>query len=128
MPASGLSPEAAVRHLQGRGAREIVLTLGAGGLVLCEPGGAISRLASVPARVVDVTGAGDALIAASLAWRLGGASPLASVRMGILAACLTIEQEGSTHPGLCRDLLAEAAGRLPQAATRPDLAPREYNG
>ncbi len=87
--------------------------------MLCDARGEISRMAAVPARVVDVTGAGDALIAATLAWRLEGASLVASARMGTLAAALTIEQEGSTHPGLYRDLLAKAAGRLPQAAAAP---------
>jgi pseudouridine kinase len=116
---AALSPETAVRHLQDRGAREIVLTRGAGGLVLCDASSEISRVAAVPARVVDVTGAGDALIAATLAWRLEGATLVASARMGTLAAALTIEQEGSTHPGLDRDLLAKAAGELPQAAAAP---------
>ena len=114
MPVAGLSPQWAARRLHGRGAREIVLTLGAGGLVLCDASDELSNLPSVPAEVADVTGAGDAAIAANLAYRLTGAPPVAAARIGTLAAALTLEQEGSTHPGLSRDLLATAAGRLPR--------------
>ncbi len=112
VPVAGLSPESAVRQLRIRGAGEIALFLGARGLVVCDASDDVSYLASVPANVVDVTGAGDAAIAATLAWRLGGATSIAAARTGTLAAALTIEQEGSAHPGLSQELLAATADRL----------------
>ena len=115
-PIGHLSADSALPGLRSRGAQAIVLTLGRRGLVLYDYVGDVVHLPAVPAEPVDVTGAGDALIAVALAWRLDGATLAEAARMGTLAAALTLEQEGSTYSGLSRDILAGAIGRLPRVS------------
>jgi ribokinase len=81
-------PEAAARALvRCAGAREVVVTLGAGG-ALWTDGHAIVRAAAPQVeRIVDTTGAGDAFAAGWLAGRRAGADPrTALVSAGALGA------------------------------------------
>jgi sugar/nucleoside kinase (ribokinase family) len=62
-------------------------------------GGERVRLAASPARVVDTTGAGDALCAGFLANWLSGAPPAEALRRGIELAARVVEWIGG-RPGI----------------------------
>jgi sugar/nucleoside kinase (ribokinase family) len=55
---------------------------------------------AAPARVVDLTGAGDAFAAGLLAARLNGADDLASARAAVAAAARALETVGGRPPGV----------------------------
>ena len=98
------SPADAAAALLRAGAGAVVVTLGAEGAILAQgsAGGAILaraerivRVPAVPARVVDVTGAGDALVAATLRALLDGVPlPDALVR-GCRAAADAVGRDGA---------------------------------
>jgi len=71
----------------------IVLKLGSRGALYAE--GERVRLPAEPARVVDTTGAGDALCAAFLAARLSGGSPIEALRLGVELAARAVERIGA---------------------------------
>jgi pseudouridine kinase len=107
-----LAPGEAAQRLRARGVDAVVLTCGAGGLVAAGRGG----IAPVPARpgpVVDVTGAGDALIAATLHRLLAGDALAEAARWGVAAASLAIASAASVRPDLSPRLLARAVGAAP---------------
>jgi pseudouridine kinase len=103
------SPEAAASAIVGRGAARVVVTCGAAGLVAADAGGA-EWLGPSAAEVVDVTGAGDALIAGTLAGLVRGCSLAQAAQFGMMAAALTIEHPASVRPDLS---LAMIESRLP---------------
>ena len=90
------------------GSEQVLLGLSAGRIaplhVLKEP----VHLPAVPATVVDVTGAGDAMLAAWIAAWLGGADPAGAARDGHRAAAATIESPHTVRPDLA-DVLARNA-------------------
>ena len=98
------SPEAAAAALIERGAERIVLTLGDKGLVAAD-GAGIRRIGSLSAQIVDATGAGDALIAATLVGLMGGHDLHEAARLGTAAAALTVESGASVRPDLSLALL-----------------------
>jgi sugar/nucleoside kinase (ribokinase family) len=77
----------------------IVLKLGARGAMYAGVDGERVRLAATPARVVDTTGAGDALCAGFLANWLSGAPPAEALRRGIELAARVVEWIGG-RPGI----------------------------
>ncbi|NYE35332.1 pseudouridine kinase [Nocardioides cavernae] len=85
---------ASVADLHDRGVEHVWLRQGAQGSWMCTRGADPVHLAAEPATVVDVTGAGDAMLAAWVAAWLRGADPVAAARDGHHAAAATI---GSTH-------------------------------
>jgi pseudouridine kinase len=91
-----------------QGARDLVVTRGARG-VLVTTGGAIVDLPASKADVVDVTGAGDAF-AAAVCWSLvqdDGADDLVlACRRGLHLSALTLGVPETVHPGLGPDSLA----------------------
>jgi ribokinase len=92
---------------------EVVVTLGADGVLLARRGHAEQRVAAVPARsVVDTTGAGDVLCGAYAAARATGADGLTAVRLGCAAASLSVERPGAARSA---PTLAEARHRLEEA-------------
>ena len=101
---SDASPEAAAAALLERGAERIVLTLGDKGLVAAD-GAGIRRIGSLSAQIVDATGAGDALIAATLVGLMGGHDLHEAARLGTAAAALTVESGASVRPDLSLALL-----------------------
>lgn len=116
--AAAPGPEAAAQALRSAGAGAVVLTRGAGELVVAK-GRRIQRIPARTARPVDVTGAGDALIATVL-WRmLGGAALAAAVRSGTAAAAMTTQSEASVRPDLSPRLVAMAERRGAQPRKRP---------
>ena len=96
----------AATSLRQTGVGAVVLTLGAGGALVMDAGGSLA-LPAAPAEIRDVTGAGDALIGATLNGLRGGAPLSTAVRRGLVAAALTLGYEGAVRPDL-RDVLAAA--------------------
>ncbi len=96
--------------LRACGAARVVLTLGEGGVLTIDSTG-LASVAPVPARIVDATGAGDALIAATLVALRAGRSLADSVRTGTVAAALTLESPHSVRPDLSPALLESALAR-----------------
>lgn len=88
--------ETLAASLVARGARAVVLTLGAEGAVVADAAGT-HRVPAVQAAVVDVTGAGDALVAGTLAGLLAGLPLAAAVARGTLVAARTIESEATVR-------------------------------
>ena len=80
--------EVAARILDA-GAGAVVLTRGAAGVVVADPDG-VREHPAVPADVVDVTGAGDALVAGTLAALLAGRDLDAAANAGARLAALTV--------------------------------------
>lgn len=97
-PASA-SPANAASALLARGAARVVLACGPGGLVAADRR-SLQRLSAAVAEIVDVTGAGDALIAGTLAGMMRGQTLAMAARLGMSAAVLTIEHPASTRPDM----------------------------
>jgi pseudouridine kinase len=89
-----------VADLHTRGVEHVWLRQGAEGSWMCSRGEEPVHLDAVPARVVDVTGAGDAMLAAWVAAWLGGADPVAAARAGHRAAAATVESSHTVRPDL----------------------------
>lgn len=91
--------------------RAQILTSGADGVDVTVDG-ATTHLRAVAATPVDVTGAGDALVAGTLGRLLVGDELLDAVRGGLLVAALTLESSASVRPDLSPRLLQESRHRL----------------
>ncbi len=89
-----------VADLHDRGVEHVWVRTGAGGSWMCSRGQEPVHLPSVPAAVVDVTGAGDAMLAAWIAAWLRGADPVDAARAGHRAAAATIESPHTVRPDL----------------------------
>ncbi len=98
------TPEAAASALLALGVEEIVLTLGAEGLVVADAQ-TCRRLESLPGPLRDVTGAGDALAAAYLEARLRGLAPDTAARRALAAARLTLDCTETVCPDLSLERL-----------------------
>lgn len=83
-------PEDLAPALCARGAANAVVTAGPTGLWYANADGC-SFLPALPAEVVDVSGAGDALIAGTLCGWLMGFDPTESCKIGLRAACITTQ-------------------------------------
>jgi sugar/nucleoside kinase (ribokinase family) len=77
----------------------VVLKLGPEGALYAGADGGWERVPAAPARVVDTTGAGDALCAGFLSARLSGASPAEALRRGVGLATEAVAQVGA-RPGV----------------------------
>lgn len=91
---------ASVDDLHARGVEHVWLRHGAEGSWMCTREAEPVHLPAAPATVVDVTGAGDAMLAAWVAAWLRGADPVAAARDGHLAAAATIESPHTVRPDL----------------------------
>lgn len=89
----------AAGELHGRGVHTVWVRRGGRGSLLSTPDGA-HDLPALRARVADVTGAGDAMLAAYLAARLAGYPPAEAARHGHAAAALTVESGHAVSPRL----------------------------
>jgi pseudouridine kinase len=98
--ASETELDAAVREVKAQGARDLIVTRGADG-VLFTRGDSINRLDAPAAPVVDVTGAGDAF-AAAVCWSLtqDGDDLELACRRGLALSALTIGVPQTVHPQL----------------------------
>lgn len=99
-----VSSEHAAARLLACGTARVVLTLGEAGLVVAD-GSGIHRIPAVSANIVDATGAGDALIAATLVALLNGHSLTEAARLGTASAALTVESTASVRSDLSFALL-----------------------
>jgi sugar/nucleoside kinase (ribokinase family) len=72
----------------------VVLKLGREGVLYAGADGERTHIPAVPARVVDTTGAGDALCAGFLSARLSGGSPPEALRRGTELAARAVEKVG----------------------------------
>ncbi len=106
--------EALARGLLARGAAAAVITLGGAG-ALAAYDDTLVRLPAPAADVVDVTGAGDALIAGTLLRLVGGQALEGALRAGLCAAALTTEVGGSVRRDLSEALLQAAEERIGSA-------------
>ena len=88
-----------VQRLLERGAGHIVLTLGAEGCVAAGPDG-LRHMPAVTSDIVDVTGAGDAMVAGTLAVLTDGGSFNDAVAAGVKASAATIASNDSVIPQL----------------------------
>lgn len=109
---SGSDAEQAARRLRDTGVGAVIVTRGAAGAILCDAAG-IRAVPACPGDVVDVTGAGDAMLAAWVAAWLHGADPVEAAHEGHRAAAATIQSPHTVRPDL-----AEAMAVLPPPTPR----------
>ncbi|MFT4286693.1 carbohydrate kinase family protein [Nocardioides sp.] len=96
---------AGVAALHAAGVEQVWVRLGPDGSLLSCAGAAPVTMSSVPGEVVDVTGAGDAMLAAFCHFLLAGADPVSAARLGHVAAALTIASEHTVRPDLTASLV-----------------------
>lgn len=108
---------AAVEVLHHLGVAHVWVRLGPDGSLLSSRGEGdrpeAVRLAALPGPVVDVTGAGDASLAAFCHALLVGRSPVEAARFGHAAAALTVAGHHSVRPDLSADLVESLARSTP---------------
>ena len=95
---------AAARILHDRGVEWVWVRRGDRGSVLSGPDG-VESFAATAAEVVDVTGAGDAMLAAFCHAVLGGAAPADAAAYGHAAAALTVASPHTVRPDLTARLV-----------------------
>lgn len=98
---------AAVDALHAVGVEHVWVRLGADGSLLSSPSGRVT-LPVVPAPVVDVTGAGDAMLAAFCHALLAGGTPVEAALFGQGAAALTVASPHTVRPDLSVALVEQA--------------------
>jgi pseudouridine kinase len=101
---------AAATALRKRGVDAVVLTHGAHGAVVADARGT-AQISALPLTPVDVTGAGDALIAGTLFGLVTGHSLEKAVRTGTLVAALTLESPATVSRSLSRSVVEALRGR-----------------
>lgn len=104
--------QAAATALRKRGADGVVVSCGVQGLAVAEEE-TLSFVASVPTFPLEVTGAGDAMIAGTLHSTLAGEPLARAAQMGSLLAALTVETATSVRADLSAQLLEASLHRLP---------------
>ena len=105
---------ALARGLVARGAGAAMISIGAGGCIVATAEAAWA-IGAVPARVVDVTGAGDARIAGTLHGLLAGEPIHEAARRGSLLAALAAESPTTIDAALAPQRLAASSNRLAEA-------------
>jgi sugar/nucleoside kinase (ribokinase family)/DNA-binding CsgD family transcriptional regulator len=96
--------EKAAGALHDRGVELVWVRLGSAGSLLSLADGTVA-LDAVPAEVVDVTGAGDAMLAAFCHALLDGVEPPAAAAYGHVAAALTVSSPHTVRPDLTERLV-----------------------
>ncbi|NHN84836.1 hypothetical protein GOB93_09310 [Acetobacter musti] len=94
------------KALLSAGAGGVICTQGGDGLLLAQPG-YLQFLPAPRAVVVDVTGAGDALVGGTLSALPEGNSLMDACRFGMVVAALTVESNDSVSSLLTRTLVQE---------------------
>ena len=95
---------AAARAIVARGAGRAQVSLGAAGIAICGEGEE-ALVPAVPAATVDITGAGDAMVAGTLHALAAGAGFAEAAAMGALLGALTIETPGTVRADLGPEML-----------------------
>lgn len=102
----GTDLESAARELHDLGVERVWVRLGARGSLLSLRGQPEPRfLPVVPTRVLDVTGAGDAMLAGYVYGLTRGYDDVRSAVLGHIAAALTLESPSTVRTDLTSDLL-----------------------
>jgi pseudouridine kinase len=105
---------ALIAALRGRGLRSAIITDGGRPATIHDEGGVWTLVPPAPRRIVDVTGAGDALAGSTVAALMRG-SPLAdAAREGLAAAMLALESPDAV-PAFDAAMFAEALALVPDA-------------
>ena len=91
---------AAARALQQRGARQVVVSLGAAGAVWCDAGGRTGQQAARPVQVASATGAGDAMLAGLVHGYVQGLPLAESVDWAMACAELCLSSTFANSPDL----------------------------
>ncbi|GGM18687.1 carbohydrate kinase family protein [Deinococcus aerophilus] len=102
---------AAAHTLHAQGVEVVWVRRGPHGSLLSGAGG-VTELPALKTRVVDVTGAGDAMLAAFLAALLAGETPLQAAREGHAAAALTVASTRTVVPDLTRGRVRAALAQV----------------
>lgn len=129
---AGLPAAAATLHEAG--VRHVWIRLGAAGSLLssADPTDGVAahyhRLPAAPAEVQDVTGAGDAMLAAFAHAILAGHPPVEAARRGHAAAALTLASTHTVRPDLSEALLDAAVLHYAQNVPQPRPTRRTANG
>jgi pseudouridine kinase len=104
---------AAAAWFIGQGLSTLVLTMGAQGVYWLSAHGASGLAPVFPVKVVNTSGAGDALLAALLHSHLAGEALAQAMPFACACAAMTLQSESANHPGLSvaalRSLMAGAA-------------------
>jgi pseudouridine kinase len=110
---------AAVLH--DRGVRHVWVRLGPRGSLLSSSGQGHTFLPAPPTDVLDVTGAGDAMLAAFVHAILRGAEPVEAARFGHAAAALTVASTATVRPDLTAGLVQDALDHPLRRLTSPPI-------
>jgi pseudouridine kinase len=102
----------AVKVCHDRGIGTVWLREGAAGSTLFREARDPVRVQLPPAEVVDVTGAGDAMLAGYLHRLVAGASPEEAAHFGAAAAWLTVGSSSTVRPDLTAELVHHTLHRL----------------
>lgn len=100
--ARGAAPEDLAAALLDAGVGAVVMGVGPEGQVLATADGVVA-IPALPARVLEVSGAGDALVAATLAAVVEGVDLAEAALLGGAAAALTTEVATAVHPELSKE-------------------------
>lgn len=98
----------AADSLHGRGVEHVWVRLGAQGSLLSAASGEVVPIAAVTTAVEDVTGAGDASLAAFCHALIEGQDPVEAARFGHAAAALTVASNHTVRPDLTPRLVRAA--------------------
>jgi pseudouridine kinase len=98
----------AAGNLHGRGVEHVWVRLGGRGSLFSTASSGAEWLSADEAEVADVTGAGDAMLAAFCYAVLGGAAPVDAARFGQAAAGLTLASPHTVRPDLTPRLIEAA--------------------
>ncbi len=115
--ATGEGLRAGVAALHARGVGLVWVRLGPRGSILSDSHGRWERFAAHPASVVDVTGAGDAMLAAFVHAHLGGRDPAGAVAYGHAAAALTVATRHTVRPDLTAALVDSTVAHHRRSST-----------
>lgn len=113
--ATDATPEEFIRGLRAAGLERGVVTAGGSGVFAFDGDGLVAIAPPAPRRIVDVTGAGDALAGATTVALMRGLRLDAALREGIAAAVLAIESP-SAVPELDTGAFDEVLALVPHAA------------
>jgi pseudouridine kinase len=102
----------AARSLHQRGVRNVVISLGAGGVAWCNDEGLVGHKAVSPLSMVNATGAGDALLSGLVYGYIQGLPLDASVQWAMACAELTLSSTLANSPDLS---VASVRAHLEQA-------------
>ncbi|HMG32277.1 MAG TPA: carbohydrate kinase [Jiangellaceae bacterium] len=102
----------AAHSLHQRGVEHVWIRLGEHGSLLSSGSGNATFIPAVPTTVEDVTGAGDAMLAAFCHAVLEGKDPVDAARYGHAAAALTISSPYTVRPDLTPRLVQAALNSL----------------